>query len=147
MVGDLGRYLGRWPAFSRAGLEAGVHAVFSFPLQAGGVRLGVLEVYSAEVRLLDEAEEALALAFCHEALLILFAAGSPAPDGTWEALPDGRAEIYQAQGMVMVDLGVDLEEALLRMRAHSFSEGLSLTELAQAIIAGFVLPPAAADPR
>jgi hypothetical protein len=44
--------------------------------------------------------------------------------------------------MVMVDLQVDLVEALLRMRAHAFSEGRPLIEVAQAIIRGFVLPAA-----
>ena len=32
-----------------------------------------------------------------------------------------RAEVYQAQGMVMVDLDVSLVDALARMRAHAFS--------------------------
>jgi hypothetical protein len=42
--------------------------------------------------------------------------------------------------MVMVDLGVDLADALVRMRAFSFAEGIPLIDLARAIIAGFVLP-------
>ena len=53
---------------------------------------------------------------------------------------DPRAEVHQAQGMVMVDLGVDLADALVRMRAHAFAVGIPLIDLARAIIAGFVLP-------
>ena len=37
--------------------------------------------------------------------------------------------------------GVDLAEALVRMRAHAFAQGIPLIDLARAIIDGFVLPP------
>ena len=47
-----------------------------------------------------------------------------------------RLEIYQAQGMVTVDLGVDLAGALALMRAHAFNLDLPLFDVAQAILAG-----------
>ena len=47
-----------------------------------------------------------------------------------------RDEVYQAQGMVMVELGVTLEVALARMRAVAFADGISLQELAADIVAG-----------
>ena len=34
-----------WPAFSSRALEAGIAAVFAFPLQIGAVRMGVLDLY------------------------------------------------------------------------------------------------------
>jgi AmiR/NasT family two-component response regulator len=42
--------------------------------------------------------------------------------------------------MLMVDLGIGLAEALVRMRAHAFSRDLALIEVAREIIAGTVLP-------
>ena len=45
-------------------------------------------------------------------------------------------EVYQAQGMVMVDLAVPLDVALARMRAVAFAEGTSLQELSADIVAG-----------
>ena len=48
------------------------------------------------------------------------------PDPDLRAAIHVRDEVYQAQGMVMVDLGVTLEVALARMRASAFAEGLSL---------------------
>jgi hypothetical protein len=56
-----------------------------------------------------------------------------------EAL-ERRGEIHQAQGMVMVDLGVGLAEALTLLRAHAFSRGLSLLDVAREIVAGARLP-------
>src|ERR1700735_5322562 len=35
----------RWPAFSPPALQAGVRAVFGFPLRGGTVRLGALNLY------------------------------------------------------------------------------------------------------
>ncbi len=53
---------------------------------------------------------------------------------------DGQAHVYQAQGMVMVELGVSLAEALARMRAHAWSTGQDLTTLAGEIVAGRAMP-------
>jgi len=52
-------------------------------------------------------------------------AGAPAghvePDVNEVLAP--RLEVYQAQGMVMVDLGVSLTEAMALLRAHAFTVG------------------------
>ena len=58
------------------------------------------------------------------------------PDPDLRAALQARNEVYQAQGMVTVDLGVTLEVALARMRAAAFSEGISLQQLAAEIVAG-----------
>ena len=85
----------------------------------------------------------LALAFSVLATRTLL--GDRAPGGPWRPLLEDRDEIHQAQGMVMVDLGVGLAEAMVRMRAHAFARGVSLVELAREIVAGRALPPADAE--
>ncbi len=142
LVADLGALGHRWPGFSQAAGELGVAAVFSFPLLVGGLALGVLELYETDVHVLQDAEAALALAFAELAIRSVLGDEVVRDDGTWEPLVDARAEVHQAQGMVMVDLGVDLADALVRMRAHAFAEGIPLIDLARAIIAGLVLPAA-----
>ncbi|TDB72284.1 ANTAR domain-containing protein, partial [Actinomadura sp. KC216] len=44
------------------------------------------------------------------------------------------AEVYQATGMVAVQLGAGLDEALVRLRAHAFASGTSLPEVAQQVL-------------
>lgn len=139
LVNDLGRRRDRWPGFVETAGSHDVAAVFSFPLALGGLVLGVLELFSSEVHALRDEEATLTLAFVELTCQILL--GDQSPDGTWEPLVDHRAQIHQAQGMVMVDLGLDLAEALVRMRAHAFAQGVPMIELAHAIIAGLVLPP------
>ena len=47
-----------------------------------------------------------------------------------------RAEVYQAQGMVMVDLGVTLAEAMARLRGHAYAENRYLSDVARDVVAG-----------
>ena len=59
-------------------------------------------------------------------------AGAP-PEG-FDEPPGHRAEVYQAQGMIMVQLGVSLTEALIRMRAHAYAEQRPLVDVARDVI-------------
>ena len=43
--------------------------------------------------------------------------------------------VHQAAGMVMVQLDVPIDQALLRMRAIAYAEGQTVDELADAIVA------------
>jgi hypothetical protein len=45
-----------------------------------------------------------------------------------------RSQIHQASGMVMVQLGVSIEEALVRLRAYAFARGRPLGEIAGQIV-------------
>jgi AmiR/NasT family two-component response regulator len=50
-----------------------------------------------------------------------------------------RFEVHQAQGMLTVQLGVDLEEAMIRLRAHAFAHGRSLGLVARDVLAGILV--------
>lgn len=137
---DLARSSGRWPGFARAAGEAGVCAVFAFPLRLGAMRFGVLSCFSAKPRALDAHEVAQCLIFADVATEMLLATtatttGDRAGHELGQALHI-RTEVYQAQGMVMIELGVSLAEAMVRLRAHAYAEGLDLNELAADVVAG-----------
>ncbi len=139
----------RWPAFSGAAIEAGVGAVFALPLQIGAICLGVLVAYRVEPGRLsaDDLAQALRLADgAADALLDLAVPASDQPDGNDDgARLDSRrtysftAEVHQASGMVMVQLGVSIEVALARLRAYAFAEGRSVGEIAREVVAGTLL--------
>jgi AmiR/NasT family two-component response regulator len=44
-------------------------------------------------------------------------------------------EVHQATGMVMVQREINAEEALLRLRARAFAEGMALEVLAREVVA------------
>jgi hypothetical protein len=128
----------RWPAFAQAGVDAGVLAVFAFPLHLGAIRIGVLVLYRGHSGMLNADEMAYGLVLADMATQVLLAlqAGAPA-DVLHEVLagePSHWAEVHQATGMVSVQLGVSLDEAFVRLRAHAFSEGLPLRTVAREII-------------
>ena len=54
--------------------------------------------------------------------------GLPPPDET------DPMRVHRAAGMAMVQLGVPIDQALLRMRAIAFAEGTSVDDLADAIV-------------
>lgn len=148
-VGDLARDGSRWPLYTREMLRRGVRSAASFPLQMGGIHLGVLDLVRDEPGSLDAEELALALTFADAAVLILLhlhGLGSPSErptdpdDHTADPLSSlssafhGHAEVHQATGMVSVQAGVDLTEALLLIRAHAFAEGRSIMDVSRDIV-------------
>jgi GAF domain/ANTAR domain len=129
----------RWPVYAPAAYDAGVRAVFAFPLQVGAGRLGVLDVFRPRPGPLSADELGQALTFAEVAVTILLdgqahAGPGAAADGLDEAI-DSRAEMFQAQGMVMVQLGGTLTEALARMRAHAYAENRPLGDVARDVVA------------
>ena len=134
----------RWPGYAAAAVQDGVRAVFAFPLQVGTARLGILDVFRQQAGPLADTELPLALTFADVTVEALLdrqrSAGTGAEDGT---VPPGgvaadvghRAELFQAQGMVMVQLGVSLGEALARIRAHAYAQDRRLDDVARDIVA------------
>jgi hypothetical protein len=145
LIADLEAAFVRWPGYVPEVLRAGTSAVYTFPLQLGAMRFGVLTFYAERAHTLGAPELTHCFIYADvatELLLESSAAGSiePASQGLQKALRF-RTEIYQAQGMVMVALEVSLVEALARMRAHAFALGLDLNLLAVGILDGSIRLP------
>ncbi|MFF1724049.1 GAF and ANTAR domain-containing protein, partial [Streptomyces sviceus] len=157
LAGELQRH---WTVFADAALEAGARAVFAFPLQLGAISPGVLDLYSSTSVELDADEVADAMAFADIATLLLLDGGisvTGAPSDTGASgtgasgtdvagtdLPDVaplddlggyRAEIDQATGILMVQLGVGVEEAFIRLRAHAYARGTRISVVAADVVA------------
>lgn len=130
---------GRWLAFSPSALEAGVRAVFGFPLQVGTVRLGALNLYRDAPGPLsdDQHADALVLAEVAARWVLETQAGAP-PETVAEALEVGadfHFLVHNAAGMVSVQLGISVAEALVRLRGYAFGHDRPLTDVAEAVVA------------
>lgn len=139
LVADLaGEATTRWPMYAPAARHGGVHAVFAFPLQIGAARLGVLDVFRDRAGGLSDHHLADALRFAEVTVAGLLDrqedAGAGAPDGLLDAVGN-RAELFQAQGMVMVQIEGTIAEAMARMRAFAYAETRSLGEVARDVVA------------
>jgi GAF domain-containing protein len=128
----------RWPAYSAAAADREVGAVFSFPLQIGAAQLGALDVYQRQSGPLEGLGLEQALTFA-EAAAGFFIDGQAGLDGDQvdpgleEALQSGY-QLHQAQGMVMVMLGVECAEALVRLRAYTFAVDRRLSDVVRDIV-------------
>lgn len=127
----------RWPGYGHAVEGHGVRAVFAFPLQLGAARLGAMDVYRHEIGAMSQHSIARALAFAEAAMVSLLDAQARSdqdPSIVGSTL-EGNAQLYQAQGMVQVQLGVSIADAMVRLRAHAFAQDRPLHEVAADVVA------------
>lgn len=130
----------RWPSFTPLAVDAGATALFSFPLRVGGIRLGALTLYRGRPGRLtdDQHADALVMADVVVGAVLAHQAGARSGDLAveLEALSASRSEVHQASGVVSVQLGVSVADALLRLRAHAYAEGRALSDVARNVVAG-----------
>ena len=127
-----GRAMTRWPAYGPAAYDAGVRAVFAFPLQIGAARLGVMDVFRREAGSLTGEQYGTAFVFADmtvEALL-----DHQEGTGDLDTAAPNRSQLFQAQGMVMVQLGISIGEALVRLRAFAYAENRRLDDVARDVV-------------
>jgi GAF domain-containing protein len=128
----------RWVAFTPLVLRAGVRALFGFPLRIGTVRLGALNLYRDRPGPLSGEQHADALALASMAARWVLEAQAGAPSGAvpsqLEAGADFRFVVHNAAGMISVQQGISVTDALIRLRAYAFSHDRPLTDVAQDVI-------------
>ena len=129
----------RWPVFSPAAVQAGARAVFGFPLRVGTVRLGALNLYRDCPGPLsgDQHADALVVADVAARWVLEAQAGAP-PDMVAEELERGadfHFVVHNAAGMVSVQAGISVTEALIRLRAFAFSHDRLLADVAGDVVA------------
>ncbi|QFU91861.1 GAF and ANTAR domain-containing protein [Amycolatopsis sp. YIM 10] len=137
LTGDLGAAATRWPGFAEEIAANGVGAVFAFPLQAGAIRMGTLTLYRRRPGALTASDlgDAAILAEMTTTALVADSRGTETT-ASWakEDTPGFYDEVNIATGMLAAQLQISLQDALLRLRAHAFSQHLPLTEVAQAVL-------------
>jgi hypothetical protein len=140
LVGDLARpsLAERWPAFTPAALQAGVRAAFAFPLQIGAIRLGAMDLYRDNPGSLGSADLLEARIFADAAVSVILDLQAKGADG---ALPDelaphwsSSAAVHQATGMIMAQLGIDVDSAFAALRARAFSTERQVRDVARAVV-------------
>ncbi|MEU7157481.1 GAF and ANTAR domain-containing protein [Streptomyces chrestomyceticus] len=129
--------IGRWPHFLPAAARTDVRTVVAVPLLLGVVSVGVLTAYRVRPGAPSAQQIAATDRFARAALNLLLYT-SPARLLTGEhgaGLTLHRAEVHQATGVLAVQLRVTLDQALLRLRAHAYSQDRALLDVARDVIA------------
>jgi hypothetical protein len=130
----------QWPAFAPAALQAGAQAVFALPLRVGEVGMGVMDLYRDAAGGLPDRTLQDALIFAAAVTELLLAETATLGDNEYP-LAYGRGEhllqraaVHQATGMVSVQLGVAVEDALARLRAYAYAAGRELDDVAADVL-------------
>jgi hypothetical protein len=126
----------RWPTFAAAVVEqSDVGALFAVPFQWGTINLGVLDLYRTAPGSLSDAQLRDVMSAADMAALMFLGVRTDPGDGVWlDHSSYGRAEIHQATGMVLAQLGVSATDALARMRAYAFAEQRLLSDVAHDVV-------------
>jgi hypothetical protein len=129
--------VGLWPAFIDAIQQTPVRAMFAFPLTLGPLRVGAVDLYRKVPGALDEEEYAKAMGLADTAArLVLRRILLSLSESPETARPEySRQQFHQATGVVIAQLGVSADDAALIIRAHAFSTGRSVQEIAEDILA------------
>lgn len=133
----------RWQIYGPALLSHQIRGVFAIPVLVAGAHVGALDLFRAQPGHLDVEHLAGAIIAAELAAFPLLdlmnvdlkAAVNDPLSNAWANLHAlSRAEVSQATGMLVAQLGVEPAEALLRLRAHAYATGRSATDVARDIL-------------
>jgi hypothetical protein len=129
----------RWPSFVDLAHATGISAVFAYPMSNRGARVGVLTLYQDHEGDLTEAQNDDSIALVEVLTETVLSLQDAAPPGTLAADLENavtyRAQIYQASGMVSVQLSIPVSDALVRIRAYAFGHDRTVSAVAADIVA------------
>ncbi len=130
----------RWRVFAPSATDAGARALFSYPVRIGAVRLGALSLFRDQPGPLTGDQHADALVISDLSARSILTMQADAPTGTiaaeLEVGTNFHFVVHQAAGMVSIQLGVSVMEALIRLRAYSFRADLPIGDVSRGIVSG-----------
>ncbi|GAA3087935.1 ANTAR domain-containing protein [Streptomyces rectiviolaceus] len=138
LVADLSRVSAdRWPVLLPEATALGVGAIFCLPLAIGSACLGTMTLQRTAAGPLPDAGLTDARLVANALISILLESG-PQREAFANAADSSafyRAAVHQASGMVSVQAGISLAQALLRLRAHAYRHGRPVVEVAEDVVA------------
>ena len=128
----------RWPAFTRAAIDNGMHSSVSAPLSLTGPTRGGLNVYGRGPAAFSDEDVELILAFAEQASVVVSNA-----QAYWAAFDatanlsiaiDNRAIIEQAKGVLIGRYGLTDDEAFDQLRQRSQRANRKLRSIASDVV-------------
>lgn len=132
-----------WPLAWQALSEAGVGAVFAFPLAVAGADIGAIGLYSDTPTSLSAQEKfevrALSTILARQVMRRRMVATAHEGDdaGRWEG-DYSRREVHQATGMVLAQMSLSAADALMILQGHAFATSRPVRDVARDVIARLI---------
>jgi GAF domain-containing protein len=128
----------RWPMFGPAVADTTARALFSIPLLLGAITIGVVDLYRSRPGEMDPRELAIARRLAGSAaapaLRTAVRSADKEEDKALREVPEMRREVHQATGMLLVQLDTTATDAFMRLRAHAFSNGRPVGDVAHDVV-------------
>jgi hypothetical protein len=123
----------RWPELAPLAADLGIRAAVAVPLVVDSTQLGALTIYRYRAQPIDGTALAHIVHVARVVAGIVLSLLPPIPATAWpRALPRAAAHqglVHQAAGIVSVDEGCSVEEALVRLRAHAYAHDQLLIDV------------------
>ncbi|WP_154676333.1 ANTAR domain-containing protein [Amycolatopsis benzoatilytica] len=135
----------RWPLFAGAAARAGLRFALDLPVVAGGVPVAVLSIHRRWPGGLPLGHHQDARRFAALIRSLLLEHATPDASDTdrnpLDRIFSGRlhtrwTKVHQASGIAAAQLGTDMTEALLRLRATALATGRALPDVADEVLTG-----------
>ena len=133
----------RWPFFLPQADALGIRGIFAFPVRIGSVVLGTFELHRRRAGRMEGRQLSSALRAAEVMSATIVDLGGPTEGSSADGvvldagvLGRSAASVHQAAGMVMVQSGSTIDEAMAQLRANAFAEGVSLVTLSAEVISG-----------
>jgi hypothetical protein len=129
--------LRRWPAFAAAAVQkVPAASIYAFPVAVGSLRFGAVDLF-AKTRLTlspQQTRQASAMARVIGRHLLRNAVDRAGDADSTEASRSSRRVVHQATGIVLAQLEITAEEALLVIQGRAFALGEPVTSTASDIV-------------
>jgi hypothetical protein len=133
-----------WSELAQAGIDAGIHAGLSVPVQLGGGPVGTLDVYVTAPRQWDDSEAAALQAYAGLVAALLAAAVTARVTGRLADQLQGALEhrslIEQAVTILVDREGLDAQAAMEWLGTAARSSGGEMAQMAGDVLGGAPLP-------
>ena len=128
----------QWPRFATAATQAGFAAVHALPMRLRDQVIGALNLFSANVGRLGQAELRIGQALADVATIGLLQEQNVRRAETLaeqlQAALNSRVVIEQAKGRLAERLGLDMDQSFALLRGHARNTNQRLTDVARYII-------------
>ncbi len=126
----------KWPAFTQSVIQSGVGSVFAFPLIVGPLRFGAVDMYSSEPVRLSETQtrQAGAMADVVSRHVLRRALRAIGEDSDQTVSAYSRRLVHQATGVVLAQIDISADDALLVIQGHAFATGQPMMAVAEDIL-------------
>ena len=136
---DLAGDQGRWPRFGPKAQGSGFRSAYGLPMRLRDQTVGALNLFGNRTGALRSADRRLGQAFADAATIGLLHERAATDRDTLtrqlQGALDSRVTIEQAKGIIAEQAGCAIEEAFSRTRRYARSHNLTLTTVAERIVA------------